>query len=674
MVNFDNVVVIDGLPTNVDPGKKQAFAGLFTRKLEQLLEIKASELKLKLLDDEQTGFVIGAFLDCKTSADADRAVARLNKVKFTKNDELRVYRWSDFEAVRYVSHEYEAPDADDETRLDLSNPQMMDKQARPQLLIKANENFHCHWFYLNTNSKLTHVRSPNDLLEWSLVDQRAKKVQEGLPTPLPMFSPLGTYVITHAPGYIRLYGGKGCNLVSEFSAQGVKLIQMSPNEKYLVLYTDQFTFWDIQSGKTVGAPIPGVATKETWPIFKYNADDSLVATFDRKRGTVVVFDAATMQLQVQEALAKWTIKEEGMSAFAWSPTDPETFAYAVPGDDNVGFRVMIETITLLEDKDEIQKNMCAIRQLTRRNYFQTKEIELLWHPMGTHLAAKITKTNDTITYGIFKMTPYGASSEALEVKGEPLRFAWQPNSDRFSIITASRDKLTTKQLSTVWFYEACKAGFQDVGSLKCSGARMFWAPKGNHCVIVNFETSRLEFFGVLGSGPFAAKGKMELINSTEHPMITNAEWDPTGRFLCSWTSTLKYQTDNSYMIWDVNGNKLHETKISRLSHCTWRPLAPSLLHEADLNELKKKFPAIVDSYNAEALAAQRKADDALAAKRKAALDKYIKSMNGIWDHIKANGFDKIRKELIAKSPSWKKNQEQIASAALVTAQVDEDDE
>jgi translation initiation factor 3 subunit B len=657
-MNLETNIVLDGLP-RVSSEKRAMFEKLLQKKISEVLG--HTNYTIKLVDGDD-GIVTGAFIDCKDVASADRAAAKLNKLHFTKSDIFLANRWSDFAESASTPDEYAPLDEDDEAGTsvsELTNPMMTDLKARPQLLIKAGEGFDVHWSWLfPTTGRLEPVKLPRELEQWSIMDRRAKRLQPGLPTPLPMWSPLGTYVISQDKGCVKLWGGKGTGLVAEFPAPELRYLQMSPCEKYLVLYGREFTFYDVATSRLV-ATIPGEAPY--WPVFKYNSDDSLCATFTKDKGTILIFKAHTMELQVEDVPPRWTIREEGMNAFAWSPTIPEVFSFAVAGDEHTGFRVQIARITLLPDQDGL-KNMCDIRELARRNYLKTKEIDLLWHPLGTYLAAKITKNNDQTAFGIFRVGPTSASAEALELKGEPIRFAWQPNAPRFSIIMAE----TKSSKQCIQFYDLMKPGFKEQGNFVSGCQRLFWANRGTRCVAINFTTSRLEFYGVQGCGPFPSEQKMTLVASVEHPMVTHAEWDPTGRFLCSYVSSLTQQMDNAYMIWNVNGQKVFEQKIPRLSHATWRPLAQSLLDAADLAQIRKEMPARSARYKEETLAQQKKADDAVSLKKKAALEKYRKVMDAIHAHIDRNDYELKRRELIERSPSWKKQQENLRKEAPIT--------
>lgn len=643
---MDTHVVIDGLPRNVTLDRKDKFKVLLEKKIVE--QLGHSNFVLKLVDGD--GFVVGAFLDCRTVAEADKAIAKLNHFRLTKADVFEVTRWSDFEALEDVPDEYEEPEEEDEeSTIDMTNPFLMDAMARPQLLVKAGENFDVHWLWLNaTTEKFDHVRNINDTKHWSEVDRKNKRLQQGMPAPLPMWSPQGTFIIAQHPGCVRLYGGKGMNFLTEFPAPELRYVQMSPCEKFLVLYGREFAFWDVSKAKLIKT-MPGEVP--SWPVFKYSADDSMCATFNRSRGFVLVFDSETMQLLVQELPPRYTLQVDGMNSFSWSPTNPAVFAYGVEGDNATGFRVQIDRI--VRDEDEEGQKMCTVTQMVRRNFFQTERLDLLWHPEGTHLAAKIQKTSGAMSFGIFRVGASTASVEAIDVKGEPLRFAWQPNSSRFAIMTDATK--TTKQ--KLWFYQSERVGFKEVGNFQSDGVLLYWAPKGTRCVSVNFDKSRLEFFGVQGCGPFASTEKMQFIISTEHPMVTNAEWDPTGRFFCSYTSSLTQQMDNSYMVWNVNGQKIYEQRVARVSHCNWRPLSQSLLTAADLTKIKAELPKKAQQYKEETLRNQKKADEVAAETRRKAIERYRKIMDSIEAHHQAKGFDEERARLRATAP-WAVRQEQ----------------
>jgi translation initiation factor 3 subunit B len=657
-VNMEHHVVLDGFPANIAPAKREMFKKLLEKKIAA--EVGHVNYAVKLLTDDKD-FVSGAFIDCRSVQEADNFVAKLHKYKFTKGDVFDVNRWSDFSAAMDIPDAYEAPEEEELIEIDMTNPFMLDAAARPQLILKAGEGYDVSWYHLNPQTnKLDMIRTPTSshneastTKSWSEMDRRAKRLQPAVPQPLPLWSPQGTYLITQHPGTVRLWGGKSMQATVELPAAELHYISMSPSEKYLIIFGREFNFWDVQNARIIRS-IPGVCG----PTYKYNADDTMVACIHPGKGALMVYEASTMKLMTQELPPKHTMQEDGLCSFAWSPTNPNMFAHVVSGDDSIGFRVTIEKIVDAGD------NMVDLSPVARRNYFQTDRIDLLWHPDGTHLAAKILKSKGTTSFGVFRIGQHTASAEALDVKGEPLRFAWQPNGSRFAIIVSHG---AHKQ--NIMFYDVAKMGFKEVGSFPSEGVRIHWAPKGTRCTSINFDKSRLEFYGVQGSGPFASDQKMTAISSVEHPMITHGEWDPTGRYFCSYTSSLEQQMDNSYMLWNVNGLVLVDrVKIPRLSHVSWRPLARSLLASEEVAKIRKTLPQKSLQYNTEYLASQKKNDESSTAKKKSSAANYIKVMDAIERTHQEKEWDAARDKLVRKAPAMRRQLDAITNAKPIMAE------
>lgn len=138
-----------------------------------------------------------------------------------------------------------------------------------------------------------------------------------------------------------------------------------------------------------------------------------------------------------------------------------------------------------------------------------------------------------------------------------LAFAWEPNGDRFIVITnvdstaapAATAMGTGPQSSrtTVYFYQLEKAKVGTVTSVKLLKTlekktlnRIHWSPKGRHVVLATIGSSTvydMEFWDL----DFEASGvdneeKILLMATNEHYGLTDIEWDPTGRYLTTSSS------------------------------------------------------------------------------------------------------------------------------------------
>jgi translation initiation factor 3 subunit B len=54
---------------------------------------------------------------------------------------------------------------------------------------------------------------------------------------------------------------------------------------------------------------------------------------------------------------------------------------------------------------------------------------------------------------------------------------------------------------------------------------------------------------------------MEVLGEDEHFMCTDIEWDPTGRYVCTYVSAFRQPMENGYVIWNFAGKvQLRVTK------------------------------------------------------------------------------------------------------------------
>ena len=72
-------------------------------------------------------------------------------------------------------------------------------------------------------------------------------------------------------------------------------------------------------------------------------------------------------------------------------------------------------------------------------------------------------------------------------------------------------------------------------------------------------------------------------------MATAVHWDPSGRYLLTFQSILRYQMESSYMLWDFRGQLLHRVPVEKLKFAAWRPRPVSLLSVAQQKAVLKKL-------------------------------------------------------------------------------------
>merc|ERR1712029_478979 len=82
---------------------------------------------------------------------------------------------------------------------------------------------------------------------------------------------------------------------------------------------------------------------------------------------------------------------------------------------------------------------------------------------------------------------------------------------------------------------------------------------------------------------------MGSMNSGEHFMATDIEWDPTGRYIMTAVSWWGHKVDNAYWVWSFQGKLLKRFQMDRFCQFSWRPRPPCYLTNKQIREIKKNL-------------------------------------------------------------------------------------
>ena len=261
------------------------------------------------------------------------------------------------------------------------------------------------------------------------------------------WSPLGTYMATFHRQGIALWGGSSWKKVVRFAQTGVRFIDFSPKENYVVTWSPDgeksedgdvhnLFVWDVRSGKALrsfAAP-PPTATPMSWPAFKWSHDEKFFGRIGPD--AISIYETPSMFL-----LDKKSIKIEGVQDFQWSPSD-NIIAFTQPETGNVPARV-----TLMEIPSK------AIRRT--KNLFNVQDYRLHWHPDGDYFAVKVDRKGKKAfsSFELFRMRDKDIPVEALEMKDHVIAFAWEPKGDKFALVHGEQPVAgASPQPASVSFY------------------------------------------------------------------------------------------------------------------------------------------------------------------------------------------------------------------------------
>ncbi|KAI3406477.2 PRT1 [Candida oxycetoniae] len=636
----DNIVVVDGAP--IAPEAKVPILIKVLRKLFSTVgEIVEGDegVFMPMENGKSKGFL---FIQYKTVDEADVAIKKLNGKKLDSQHRLLVNKLSDIEKYASIKSEFQEPKIEPFKSHGYLQSWLQDEQGKDQIVLHFNENVGVYW-----NKKAS---EPEPVIE----------PRKGFTSKYAKFSPKGTYLFSIHPQGVQSWGGSDFHSVRRFFHNQVRLVDFSPNEKYMVTLSpapislpdsvaerQQFPFgpeseghklviWDLATGepvRTFALPPHLENQKEMpWPLVKWSFDDKYCAR--QGPDALAIYETPSFQL-----LDKKLVKIDGIQDFEWAPagvklhnskskTGEHILSYWTPESTNHTARVAIMHI--------------PSRQVLRTvNLFQVSDCKMHWQSEGKLLCVKVdrhTKSGKTIFSNLdfFKLSEKDIPVEKLEFKDVIINFSWEPKSERFVTISRLDDGNPNPAIpkNTISFFaqedtkgKNANPKYKSYKTIENKHSNtVIWSPKGRYVVVASITrpSGEIDFYDVSFDDETSKKGlpaNVKLLKSSNYAGMTNLAWDPSGRFLSAWSSAWLHAIDNGYRIYEFTGNLLRDDSVDQFKDFIWRPRPESLLTNSD----RKKVRANLREYSAQfeeldAMEADAALKEAILARRKALED------------------------------------------------------
>jgi translation initiation factor 3 subunit B len=551
-------IVVDNLP-QVGPDRIEKLKGILLKKFTPELD-KADKPAIHMPVDAK-GLTKGfAFCEYLQPASAHSVAAAMNGFKLDKNHALLVNPLNDVERSQQVPDEYVPVDLTEfKPRPDLRQ-WLRDSRHRDQFAVRYGPTTGVYW---NGGG----VTDPEDA-----------EVREYWTESFLSWSPRGSYLATVHQLGVAIWGGEKWQQLNKFAHFGVRLLEWSPCERYLMTFSPEVTdskadpkaivVWDVRSGRKLRA-FQHVSEREKhpWPVFKFkwSACGNYLARISLKKDGIDVYSIPAMTRQ--------THKIADVRNFEWSPSDTH-LAYWLPESTNTPARVVIADVPDWKElaiKNLVNVSSCAFR----------------WHPQGDYLCVKVdrytkSKKNTFTNFEIFRIREKAIPVEAIELKDTITAFLWEPHGDQLAIIHGDSPKIS------VSFYKvetAAKA--HELGKIVCRKTlekkavnALFWSPAGQYIILAGLGNlnGTLEFFDT---------SDMTTLAMGDHFMCTDVAWDPSGRFVTTSVSAWHKQMENGYFIWSFTGKQILRKPLDLFYQFVWRPRPALLLAEDARKQVKK---------------------------------------------------------------------------------------
>jgi len=263
--------------------------------------------------------------------------------------------------------------------------------------------------------------------------------------------------------------------------------------------------------------------------------------------------------------------------------------------------------------------MPSRREIRVKNLFNVQECKMYWQKQGDYLCVKVirhTKSKKGIYFNLelFRMKEKNIPVDTLEIKESVISaFEWEPNGNKFCVIHGEAPQITAS------FYQLEGTETGKVSLIKSFEKKtcntISWSPAGQFCVLAGLRSMN-------GIVEFIDTADMTTMNTGEHYMATDIEWDPTGRFFMTAVSWWAHKVDNGYFVWSFQGKILQRHMLDQFCHFLWRPRPPTLLSEADIQKVKKDLKRYQKQFEIKDRMSQTKASKELIDKRRALFEEF----------------------------------------------------
>ena len=358
-----------------------------------------------------------------------------------------------------------------------------------------------------------------------------------------------------------LWGGPSWKRLLKINHGGVKLIDFSPCENFLVTWSPEsdqaaaLIVWDVKTGKQLRAfPAPQPDREMEWPAFQWSHDDAFFARLGDD--CIFVYETSTMKLIKDKHDKRSSVKVEGVRQFLWSPSDNIVSLWVPEHTNNPAKVVLME--------------MPSRAELRQKNLFSVADLRMTWHDQGHFLCVKVdkhSKSKKTLNsvFELFRLRDKDVPIEVMEFSKDTsvVAFAWEPKGIRYAVIHSRRARTHGRVLLHDGL-QVQRQGLdpQDHGEEGVLDALV--VARGQHILLANLK-------GTAGNLEWVDVNTQQTIGEAEHFMCSDIEWDPTGRFVATSVSHWCHQMENGYYLWSSHGRELAHDKKERLYQFLWRP-------------------------------------------------------------------------------------------------------
>lgn len=566
-----NCLIVEGLPV-VEAAKADKLVPFVQAKFAKFGPLIKENFYLPLQDGKTLGY---CFMEFESVEHAQAALEGLNNTPMDKQHTFRISHYSEYLRLQDYSEQYQEPVIEEYQPKENVRAWLTDAEFRDQYVVRHDTETEVFW-----NDPLRGGRA----LDYGGEVQKSEgKVWTEAQV---AWSPRGSYLLTFHSQGVQIWGGASWSKLGRFLHPRVQQIDFSPCERYLATFSgeepESIVVWEVSSGKKLASFSTAYAVEKNqeWPYLKWSHDGQYVSRV--VADNIEIYTTANMKLLDDKPMRVPNVRDA-----CWSPV-ANILSYWVPEFENAPARVSLINIpsrTVLRDKHLVY----------------VTDVKMHWQSEGACLMVQVSRQTKgpkgvivkTTMLDIFVLEEKGVPVESFELKDNILAVSWEPKGRRFALIH-SVEGSNNKNTVTIYNYKNKKFAIENAMEGRMTN-RLYWSPAGNVLVLGIMGTSEdktLEFYDAT---------KKEILAACEHPLVTDVEWDPAGRFCTSivgqalHNTSARYNIDNGYKVWNAKGKLVFTQMVDRCFQVLWRPRPPTLLSENQVKEIKRN--ALKDKYS-----------------------------------------------------------------------------
>lgn len=620
---IDRCVLCDGAPVAPE-SKAPVLKKVLTKLFSQCGNVE--DLFLPIEDGKTKGYLIIRF---SKVSEALKAIAQLNNKKLDVKHRLLVNKLSDvneYVLSGKVEDEFKEPEFPEFKAMNQLNSWLVDPKVRDQFLINYDQSVGVNWFKKN------------------VVDEKVIEPRTNWTSHSMKWSPKGKYLFSMFPQGIQSWGGPDFQRINKHLHPGVKLFDVSPNEKFLVTLSPEpimdpmklkeelrkdypfktedlgkkIVVWDI----AVGLPVKTFAlpphlehvTKMPWPLIKWSHDDKYCA---RQGPDAIAVYETEKDFQL---LDKKLVKIENIQNFEFAPAGVKLASRSNKKNDKLE-----SILAYWTPESENQSAKVSVMHLPSKDILRTiplvevNDIELIWNNTSKYLCCNVKRYTKSKKFlfsnlHIFQLFELDIPVDVIELKDLILNFKWEPNSNKFVIISKhdqgeiSNSNIATDSNSIIFYdVETVKVGtgknqsqlhkWVPLTKIEYQLSDISWSPQGRFVILttLGITSTEIKFYDTEFDGDkpkdqnSRVKSNLKLLKSEMYQGLCSLEWESSGRFVTAISSNWKTNINNGFTIYDSVGHQLEDQRIPLFKEFYWRPRPESLLTSNDKKRVRKNL-------------------------------------------------------------------------------------